>query len=225
MAFQIPKNDLIGIIEIKNLSDESIEELINALELAPSIRDSEEMAKHIAADVPLIPYEELSNILYTMDTLYHVREFSGVELSTFVDDIIQWMEESPYPDLKLEEWKEDEFSSLRARLEKLLGIKLLRFISKATRIQRDGERLYCESKILSDIRPVFHADPSVLPSSAVITHTLKIIYHTGRGREEVHIVLDSNSLESLRNVINRAYEKDETLKELMKSAHLENLGA
>jgi hypothetical protein len=74
-------------------------------------------------------------------------------------------------------------------------------------------------------RPVFGSDPAVRPVGAVLTHTLKIRYHEGdlRDHREFYVVLDSNDLDELRDIIQRAQTKDKSLRELLKSAQLPTL--
>jgi hypothetical protein len=158
--------------------------------------------------------------MHTLDTLYHIREVANVELPVFIDDIIEGVQYGNYDDINLQV----DYDLLKRKLETFLDIRKLKLISKSTIVQRDGERLYCESKILSDIRPIFDDDPSVMPSGAVITHTLKITYHTGTDRQELHVVLNSEELELLHEVIARAQTKEKTLQALMKEAKIENLG-
>lgn len=221
MPWQIPRNDLLAIFKINDLSDESIKELSNALATAPMRNDIDDMVESVAENVSSILFDELANIMGTLETLYHIRDVANVELSVFIDDILEGVEYSNYDDI---ESQQVEPSSLKRKLESLLNIKTLKLVSKSNLIQRDGERLYCESKILSDIRPIFEDDISVKPSGAVLIHTLKIIYHLGRDRQEFHIMLNSEDLEALYDVIVRAQTKEETLKGLMKDANLENLG-
>ena len=103
----------------------------------------------------------------------------------------------------------------------------LKVISKANRLQSGGKYLYCNAQILSDIRPVFNEDPNEQPVGAVITHTLKIVQHVGTSTrmEESYIVLDSQDLEDLKDIVMRASAKDKTLRALLKSTNLPNLGA
>jgi hypothetical protein len=221
MAFPIPRDAIPGIVRVINLSEAIVDELVRALKNAPHIFDSDKMAKHISSSLPSIQADELVSILDILYRLYYVREFSGVPFTRFLDDFIDGMGESSHSDLDA---KHVEFASLRVKLEKLLNIDSLKIISKASRLQSDGERLYCHSKILSDIRPVFGDDPTAKPSAAVITHTLKITYHMGQNNQEFHVVLDSHELAELRDVLNRASAKDETLRALMKEANLLDLG-
>jgi hypothetical protein len=91
-------------------------------------------------------------------------------------------------------------------------------------LQRDGERLYCDAKILSDIRPVFGDKPTVRPVGAVVTHTLRIGYHLGGDHREFHIILDVQDLEALKVAVDRAQAKDKTLRALLKDIKLPDLG-
>jgi len=221
MALQIPKDSVPGIIELTDLSEPSVDQLTVALNAAPKLSDSDDMAANIAQGVPSVSMAQLSKILDTLYGLYHVREFSGVEPAEFLDDAMEAIVESPHIEPRL---KEPQLALLRTRLDKLLKIETLLVIAKASRLQRDGERLYCESKILSDIRPVFGEDPAARPPGAVITHTLKIAYHEKGKHQDFHLVLDSIDLGALKDVIDRALVKDETLRSLLKDANLPELG-
>lgn len=218
MVLEIPKEDTGAIATIKGLSSASIEKFISALKGAPLISDPQEMAAHIAKQIPSIPVERLIPMLTTLYTLYHIRELSGVPHPRFLKDLVSAIRNAP--DLQVPSKELPKFQSL---LERLLGIDSLNMISKAARLQRDGERLYCNAKILSDIRPVFSQDPTVRPLGAVLTHTLKIGFHKGSDHRELHVILDSNDLTALDEVIHRARAKDRTLRELMKNADLASL--
>jgi len=153
------------------------------------------------------------SVLYS---LFYVREFSGVSPSRFLTDLMEEVQ-GVIPDTAA-------WPGARARLEALLEIETLNTLSKAIGLQRDGERLYCDSKILSDIRPVFLSDASMRPRGAVITHTLKIGYHEGKEHKEFFVVLDMEDLEELRDVIERAHVKSQTLSGLLEDAKLSDLG-
>jgi hypothetical protein len=164
----------------------------------------------------------MSSILDALYGLYYMREYSGVMSSRFIDDLIEGIHEiSNRPELI--DINIDSIS-LKERFERLLSINSLYIIAKSARLKFDGERLYFEAKILSDIRPVFDADPENIPSAAVITHTLKIVYHEGNNHKEFYVVLGSSDLSSLSKTVERAVLKDETLRNLLKQANLSVLG-
>lgn len=222
MPLTIPKRDSAGIARIIGLSGESVELLVKALISAPSLANSDTMVKYIFSDIPSISVEELTNIINTLYSIYRVREFSGVSPSRFLDDLVEGISSSTHAELSI---NNIDFDEVKKRFGKLLSIDTLKVIAKAARLQADGERFYCSSKILSDIRPVFDdEDPSARPFGAVITHTLKIVHHVGKNLEEFHVILDSHELDLLMKIIMRASIKDKTLRALMEDANLKDLG-
>jgi hypothetical protein len=157
-------------------------------------------------------------VLETLYTLYHIRELSGVSHSRFLDDLMEGIRNNPELQIPLK-----GLPKLRSLLDRLMSIDSLNTVAKAFRLQRDGERLFCTAKILSDIRPVFGSDPASRPVGAVLTHTLKFGYHEGKEHREFHIVLDSGDLEKLGDTIHRAQAKDKSLRDLLKDANLPDL--
>jgi hypothetical protein len=219
MALEISKEDTGSIVAIRTLAPAALEKLVTALKTAQPVSDPREMAAKIAGQVPSIPVTQLSHVLETLYMLYYIRELSGVKPAKFLDDLLDGIRGNPNLTLSTK-----DLPKLRSVLQKLLSIETLYTISKAARLQRDGERLYCQSKIASDILPVFGSDPSVAPVGAVLNHTLRIGYHEGGDHKEFHIVLDFEDLNELREVVQRALEKDKTLRTLLKTMKLPNLG-
>jgi hypothetical protein len=175
MPLSIPREYLPAIGKVLKFSDASTEELIKALSSATICAQPTDMAKKIAGLTPSIPSEDLTDIIDALYSLYHVREFSEATPSRFLIDLIETLRRNPDLGLK----KAEDVARARAQFKQLLNIGTLNTLSKAIRLQRGGERLYCDAKILSDIRPVFGADISKGPISAVITHTLELGYHEG----------------------------------------------
>lgn len=220
MPLSIPREYLPAIGKILEFSDASTEELIKALSSATICAEATDMAKQIAGLTPSIPTEDLADIVDALYSLYHVREFSEATPSRFLSDLIDTLRKNPDLGLK----KTEDVANARARFKQLLNIGTLNTLSKAIRLQRDGERLYCDAKILSDIRPVFGTDVSKGPTSAVITHTLELGYHEGDDHKEFFIVLDEQDLLQLLEVVDRAFKKAETLTELLNKSGLPRLG-
>jgi len=219
MPLQIPAEYLPAIGKILKLSDDSVEELIGAFSSATICAEAPAMAQQIAGHTPNIPTQDLIDIVDALYSLYHVREFSEVTPSRFLNDLLDTLRRQ---DFGLKE--PADLSHARERFKRLLNITTLNTLSKAIKLQRDGERLYCDAKILSDIRPVFGDDASQGPISAVITHTLKLGYHDGGDHKEFFIVLDTQDLLDLGEVIERAHQKAETLEALLEKSGLPRLG-
>jgi len=218
VALEIPKEDTKSIATLSAFSNGSMDALISVLSTAPLMSNPKAMAEHVAKAVPSIPLDQVAAVLGTLYTLYHIRELSGVKSERFLEDLMGGVEK--IRGLKLDD---TQFSRLRSLLEKLLDVDALRTVAKAARLQRDGERLYCTSKFLSDVRPVFGKDATREPLGVVLTHTLKIGYHEGKEHKEFHVVLDSNDLQSIGKAVQRAKAKDKTLRDMLKSLNLRSL--
>jgi hypothetical protein len=205
---------------IRHLSLDAAEQLAIALESSPVSSKSEEMFQRIKDRVSGIPPEELEGIVDVLYALYNVREYSELKRASFLRELIDGIQEAAGEPIR-----EPEASIVRARFRRLLSVESLNSISKAIRLQRNEERVYCHSGIVSDIRPVFGADVNENPVAAVIVHKLEIGFHKDGEHRKIFISLDEVDLEALGEVIDRARLKSQTLKNMLSGANLPRLGA
>jgi hypothetical protein len=219
MALRIPEQHIRPLLKICSLSEESADQLIGALSSAKVETDPSEMIVRVSESVPNIPLEDLSDIIRTVYALYPVRELSEVADEQFLDDLIIGIQRSERNNVHVPVIGD----GIRDRLRKLLDITSLRILSKAINLQRDGDNLYCEAKILSDVRPVFSEDVGQ-PMCAVVTHTLKLGYHKGGRHKEIFLVLDRADLGTLQEVLRRAAEKDRELRIFLGKSNIPALG-
>src|SRR5690606_37680681 len=82
--------------------------------------------------------------------------------------------------------------------------------SKAWVVIREYERTYCSGRVLTDLRPVFGLD-SDQPAAFVVAHNLRISFHRGDELEEFFVALRSKDLQDLKQVLERASQKDRQL--------------
>jgi hypothetical protein len=219
MGLPIPRRYIPEINKIRSLSDSGIDELVRALESSPITSDPEKLAKNIAANVPTIKPSDLVGIVEFIYGVYHVRDFSELNRRVFLDELVAGIIETA----KLRP-AESDISILRDRFKRILSVKSLNTISKATNLQRAGERLFCSATITSDLRPVFGQDVKSKPVAAVITHTLKVVYHGEGGHRSFFLILDDEDLSKLEDTNERDKKKSETLKSLLEDMKLPRLG-
>jgi hypothetical protein len=219
MPLDIPKRYIPVLNDIRSLPDAAVTELLQALESSSITTTPDDLAAHIVESVPSIPKEKLERIVDTLYSLYHVREFSEFNRASFLTELVEGLRRNE----KLE-ISDAELPSLQERFKKLLSIKTLESISKAIGLQRDGERLYCESKIISDIRPVFGEDVKSRPVAAAVTHTLKISYHEDGDHKQFFVILDDVDLDELQEIVERAKTKAGTLSDFLAESKLARLG-
>jgi hypothetical protein len=219
MALQVPNRYIPMLNLVRNLSQPAATELLHALESAQVIASPDDMASNIAESVPSIPREDLGKIVDLLYSLYHVRELSELNRNSFLKELVESVRENANPNIS-----DEELPAIRQRFKDLLDLKTLASISKAIGLQRDEERVYCEAKIISDIRPVFGEDIKVKPVAATITHSLKISYHENGDHKEFYIVLDEVDLDQLEKMIKRAKTKADTLTQVLSDSQIPRLG-
>lgn len=219
MALQVPARYIPILNSVRKLPQSAVVELIRAVESTQVAASPDEMAINIGENVPSIPKDELVKILDLLYSLYHVRELSELNKNSFLRELAESVSENAVPKIT-----DEELPAVRQRLKDLLSLKPLESISKAVALQRQEERVYCDAKIISDIRPVFGDDPKVRPVAATITHSLKITYHENDAHREFYIVLDEVDLADLERVIKRAKAKSDTLTKMLSDAEITRLG-
>lgn len=99
------------------------------------------------------------------------------------------------------------------KLVSLLSVKPLNVSAKAIDLQTEDERVFCDARILTDLRPVFGSDSAATPEGLTIVHILKLGYDQGGERHrDFYVALNADDLQTLRKVIDRAEAKAKSLK-------------
>lgn len=219
MALSIPPRYVSRIRQILDLNDVQCRDLERALASSEIKAKPKDMAEQVANNVPAVAFEALVAVIDGLYALYRVREYSDLNRKSFQKELIESIKLDIAPS-----FSEEQISEVGDRFERLLNIETLESLSKAVVLQRDGERIYCGSRVLTDIRPVFGRKDDSSPLAAVITHTLKISYHEAGKHKEVYCVLDEEDLQDLRTAIERAEAKAHTIDEYLSKINLVRLG-
>jgi len=90
----------------------------------------------------------------------------------------------------------------------------LRCTLKGINLIRETEHLYKDSRVLSDIRPVFvNSKPELNGNHAVLLHRLKLEYEDADRFRDIFLTLTRKQLDELKIVIERAIDKDVRIRE------------
>lgn len=103
----------------------------------------------------------------------------------------------------------------------LLQSKVVQRFAKALTLRNEYERIVTDTRILTDIRPIFDDDedePNV--EAAIVNHTLRFSYTSGDGDHEIHFALDAADLTKLTAQIERALKKDKASQVLTETAEV-----
>ncbi len=174
----------------------------------------------VAAKVNGVSADDLELILRTLDSLYQVRAHLEAPVDKFVSDVMVALRTAKTP-IVLQLDGEKEF---RSRLTSLLSAAPLATSAKAQVLQREYALLFHDAKIITDARPVFSQSANEPPDGMILDHTLKVVYHEGMGEhKELFLAVDSSDLLALKKVIERAEEKEQTLRSLLASKSIKVL--
>jgi len=170
---------------------------------------------------PEIPWKKINEI--TEETEYDLQE-----VTDFFDLIVSlYLNYYKFGKSKEEFIREVVVNSIKARKvdiefgenENLLINELLDFhdtfgiLSKVTSLKSENPNNFIDAQIISDIRQLFYQDISRFPDYALIKHSLRLLYLEGSKIKKKFITLNKENLYELKRIIERAIDKDKTIRE------------
>ena len=210
---KIPKPHLRGLRTLARLPAESVEALVSHLSEEPQFGspiDGGEISGLRAPD-----YEAL---VKTIDSLYRVRAYYETPTEEFATSVINaYKRQTRFESSEGERTDEELF---KRKLESVLRIRRLSLRAKANVLGREYEHIYHKGRILTDLRPVFSTDATENPAGLIVSHQLKLVYHQGFEHKEIVLTLDTSDMLELKRSIERAEEKELSIRKLMKEKNI-----
>jgi len=207
-SIKIPKDREQCFEKLVKLSDNEIESFINAIheiEIADSLS---KLAEKIN-DITNLPYNDVRDIIKILLELYSLQYFRSIPIEQITESLCIYLKQLGNEELYPINNDWDKFK--KNLLEILSQDNAITITAKAKIISNDYEKVLCNSKIYTDIRPIFTSDLEKDKPIASILHTIKIVYHKNAEHKELSIVLDSNNLQNLKKQIQRAENKEKNL--------------
>jgi hypothetical protein len=214
---QIPEGYRSGVSKIRKLDERSVREIRNALDQATdTMHRPDQVAVEAVSSIPHTNQDEFKEIAEAVGTLYSVKMARGILVDQFVEDVSDAMESIDSDEMRLQPNERQQF---RQRLTILFGSPRFDIVAKAWDLKTDDERVFCGARILTDMRPVFGHNIKDGPQAMVVVHLLKLGFDRvgdAKRHNEIHLSLDAEDLENLRDLIKRAEEKASTLRDSVK---------
>jgi len=219
-VLDIPERYRTGLVAIAHLEPSSFDELSSALRRAPQCSTAKELSAWVTPEVKSISASDIPKVIDTLTSLYRVRVRAEIPADILARDVVHTMRESGAPELLVT----DERRPLaQEQLAKLLSHSSLNILeTKVQELKHEYEHTFCDSRIFTDLRPVFGGDVGDAPSTMLLVHILKLGYHDEHEsrHRELHIALTSEHLQVLKDVIARAETKEKTLRTQLQSADI-----
>lgn len=222
-ALTVPRHYQSAFAKIRDLDRESAHELIAALQKVPSTINVDSLSSAVAAMVDTIAVSDVEEIVPATLSLHSLKESLQLSVPEVAEGLALGMEELPFERLRSSPEQRD---ALRDRLAELLNTGSLGVIARAGRLSLENERSLTETRIVTDIRPIFEREtPQARPTGAVIIHTLKISYRADNDSKEFFVTLDANDVRELSEQLERADLKAGSLKAVLDAAQVPYIDA
>lgn len=217
---QVPRTDYPKLRALLTLSDGSFQELVSAIQRTPATLPPAEFVRHISSKANSA-FNVVDDVVDLLITLSGVRTEHELSVADFADAISQAMDETGRDDLRP---NDGNWGPFKQRLSALLQLESISVTAKAIDLRIRNEHTFIDAQIVTDLRPVFSADLPLNIAAAIIEHGLRITYIEGRETKDFHVALDTQDLETLRNLLNRAESKAQSLVRLTERSSISVLG-
>ncbi len=224
MSIAIPDQHHIIFKKLCSYTEDQVTTIAEILDNAPLTFSTNEILElFVVKKVNWIERDDLSNIIDVLTSLFTFRKAQLDDLND--DEFIKLLLDSAIDDID----KEYDWSNLKNIFNILFSkSKTIKVAGKALDVTSDHSCVYRDSRILSDIRPIFYdedGDESIVTTTT--THTLKITYNDNNDSKinNFYIALDINDLKNLQEIVERAIEKEKKLIDFLQAAKLSHLNS
>jgi hypothetical protein len=117
----------------------------------------------------------------------------------------------------------DRQAEFADRLAKILCSPAIRFTSKALALSADHENVYVDSRIITDVRPVFPDDTNSMAAAVITDHLRVSFYDRKSDLSTIYVALDQGDLIDLRDEIDRALAKNNSMRNFLEASDVDHL--
>lgn len=220
IRFTIPEPFRPGLVKLATAEDDVVNKLLDSLDNSPPTLNNDDMAS-FAEKKHNIEVKYASEVLRAVISLYSLREHGYFSTEQLIQQVTKSLQKESEEISKL---SDDKIARFKQRLSSFLEIRgSLEISSKASDLLVEYENIFSSSRVVTDIRPIFKPDLEDGLGGALIIHSLRIAYKTASGVSEFFVALESDDVNQLLENLERAVQKEEHLKSLLKKVDVPHL--
>jgi hypothetical protein len=217
-GFRIPPAHREAVAALRDMSDEQFDALKTGLAEASPFAGSSGLTAQVTGQNDL-ESSTVRSIVLVLLSLYTQLKFHGWTKEDLATGV------SLSEDLPPSDGKSDASDKLAKRLEDLLDLESVVTTARALDLVTENEHLFHSARVLTDIRPVFGEDPKQPPSGALVAETLKVEYFDEGTIHSLFLSLSRGELQNLRDTVDRALMKSDTVHDLLEQIGLSHFDA
>ncbi|HEC37388.1 hypothetical protein LCGC14_0594760 [marine sediment metagenome] len=212
VKYRMPKRHLETLKEFTLLSKKQKDIY---LKLTDSI--SPELTKNEIKDLTKLSDEEFDKffgyLIFIISLYLNFYRFNK-PLSIFINEVI--MDSAKNHDIKLEsEEKVRELIEIVIKMDKNIGI-----LSKSINLSTDNQNIFFDARILTNVRHLFYNDIEKFPNYVLIQHLFRLSYVKNATPKDMFFNLNYAQLLELKDIIDRAIIKENTIKKTYKEKEI-----
>ncbi len=208
----VPDMYMAALLRLQEITEEQFGDLVGATE---SIGKPSGIGTYVdVAESAGIERDTAALIVEALLSMLAFQGREGLDLEEMIDGI------SSSETLGL---SGSESERLAERIKQLIGHRMVVALHKSFDISLSHERLFLDSQITSDIRPVFGDEIQDGMAAAVLTHSLRIDFVQAGRNDSVYVTLNPSDLSALRQVVERATDKADSIATTLEAAGIANL--
>ena len=211
--FRIPPIYKHGFELLIGLSESSRKKLLNQIQESSELVDTDKLAAKIT--ISKLKENDVKQILDAISSMFIYKESTEYSTDQFASELKDALYETKIKQLE----PDKEFVSFIRELLNLTDIPFY-LNAKAEHLTHENNYVILESRIFTDIRPIFTEDIDCKLRGYVILHNLKLEYSEGSDYKEAFFTLDKDDLEKLKENINRAETKEKVIREEIKEKNI-----
>ncbi|MEH2069185.1 MAG: hypothetical protein V7K47_13660 [Nostoc sp.] len=212
---KIPQQYQLGITLLIKIDENLFHKLLNAIiEIHPFI-SIDSLVLEIYPKLEEISVNDLREIIRAISSIFALSNQENIKSS----EVVAGLSNAVLIDNTFSALSDEELKRFEQRLTQLLAIDgSISIYSKAVNLLQEYDHLLLNSRIITDVRPVFKSETQEGIAGALIVHTLKIEYQDASGLREFYVALDSNDVRNLQEQLSESIVKTEVINSVLNKA-------
>lgn len=206
--YRIPDPFLAGFKAINDLSLDEIKTIADFIRNIPAGISGNRFKEKLITGLPIKGISDISDTLLSLGNLL---------TKSTVEEISDGLA-SGYNRSQEKKLSKDEEKSVSNKIHLLIeNLENFKLTVKAMDLLSENNNMFIESRILTDVRPMFEKYSDELNGNALILHQLRIEYVLNEENKKFFVSLDLDDLKKLKESIERAINKQSAIEEKYKS--------
>jgi hypothetical protein len=204
---------------IRELGNITIEKIVKGFsQLKPPPMRPRELRKALADILPDLSPDNIRSVVSQLMSIYALKRQHHLSNKELLDGLLYGFRNAKWTDEQIACWR-----AVEPQLDELFSLGPIATVVKTLELSFDYENVFYNSKIITDIRPIFNENASKI-EGILVSYILRLYYDSADGNNKnMSIALDQTDVENLLQACERALKKAKTAKEFTQSSGIQGI--